>query len=68
MLDKLFLEEYSDFLAGAEGSGQNETDEANEVLYNESAELNQAESPNDVDIRSTAPEANNYDETDGKTF
>ena len=68
MLDKLFLEEYSDFLAGGEGSGQNEKDEASEVLYNESEELNQAESTSDVDIRSIAPEANNYDETDGKTL
>ena len=63
-----FLEEPSEFLAEDEGSGDNEKDEANEVLYNESDELNQSESTSDVDILSTALEANNNDETDGKTL
>ena len=63
-----FLEEPSEFLAEDEGSGDNEKYEANEVLYNESDELNQSESASDVDILSTALEANNKDETDGKTL
>ena len=51
-----------------EGSGQNEEDEASEVLYNESEELNQAESTGDFDVMSASSEANNKDEMDGKTL